>query len=86
MCGFFVEFRKKDTHFNLDSFKKSANLISHRGPDDQNSVHLKNISFQFFRLSIRDLSENGAQPMWDYNKRYLIVFNGEIYNTEYLKN
>ena len=40
---------------------------------------------QFFRLSIRDLSKNGSQPMWDLSKKYLIVFNGEIYNTNYLK-
>tara|TARA_B100001057_G_scaffold234218_1_gene234549 strand:+ start:30999 stop:32810 length:1812 start_codon:yes stop_codon:yes gene_type:complete len=85
MCGFLVEFRKKDIPFNLNKFKKAGNLISHRGPDDESFVNIKNISMQFFRLSIRDLSKNGSQPMWDYNKKYLIVFNGEIYNTDYLK-
>ena len=85
MCGFLVEFRKKDIPFSLNRFKKAGNLISHRGPDDDNFINLKNISMQFFRLSIRDLSKNGSQPMWDYSKKYLIVFNGEIYNTDYIK-
>ena len=85
MCGFFVEFRKKNTSFDINNFKKSAKLISHRGPDQNLSLHSENISMEFFRLSIRDLSDNGSQPMMDYSKRYKIVFNGEIYNTSELK-
>ena len=85
MCGFFVEFRKQETDFDINRFKKSASLIKHRGPDDECFLHTKNISIKFFRLSIRDLSKNGSQPMWDYNKKYLIVFNGEIYNTNKLR-
>ena len=85
MCGFFVEFRKKNTSFDINNFKKSAKLISHRGPDQNHSIHNEWISMEFFRLSIRDLSENGSQPMADYSKRYIIVFNGEIYNTSELK-
>ena len=70
MCGFFVEFRKENIYFNEEKFKKSAKLVSHRGPDDNNFLNIKNISMQFFRLSIRDLSQNGSQPMWDVSKKY----------------
>ena len=40
MCGFLVEFRKKDIPFSLNRFKKAGNLISHRGPDDDNFINL----------------------------------------------
>lgn len=86
MCGFFVEFRTKDIFFDKKKFKTSSKLLSHRGPDQNQSIYLKNISMEFYRLSIRDLSINGNQPMWDASKRFVIVFNGEIYNTDELKN
>ena len=85
MCGFIVEFRKKNTFFNKNKFKSSAKYLSQRGPDQNKSLYLDNVSMEFFRLSIRDLSDKGSQPMWDISKRYAIVFNGEIYNTSDLK-
>jgi len=85
MCGFIVEFRKKNTFFNKNKFKSSAKFLSQRGPDQNKSLYLDNVSMEFFRLSIRDLSDKGSQPMWDVSKRYAIVFNGEIYNTSDLK-
>lgn len=85
MCGFFFEYRKKKTRFDKKKFLDSANLIKQRGPDESRFLDYQNISLKFFRLSIRDLSSKGSQPMWDRTKRYLIVFNGEIYNTTFLK-
>ena len=38
----------------------------------------------FYRLSIRDLSNNGRQPMHSVSKNLVIVFNGEIYNSREL--
>ena len=38
------------------------------------------IRFGFNRLSILDLSKEASQPIWSPSRRYLIVFNGEIYN------
>ncbi len=38
------------------------------------------VGFAFRRLSIQDLSDAGSQPMKSLNQRYIIVFNGEIYN------
>ena len=85
MCGFLLEFRKKRINFEITKFREAAKLISHRGPDQNDEAYLKDISMKFYRLSIRDLTNSGSQPMWDFSKRYLIVFNGEIYNSEELK-
>jgi asparagine synthase (glutamine-hydrolysing) len=59
-----------------------ANQIRHRGPDDSGvwaSAEAK-IGFGFRRLAIVDLSAAGHQPMASQGGRYVIVFNGEIYN------
>ena len=85
MCGFFGVYHKKKIVKNLNNFNKAANLISHRGPDDARYVEFDQLQVKFFRLSILDLSHNGMQPMISENNRYLMVFNGEIYNANLLK-
>lgn len=62
-------------------------LIAHRGPDD-NGIWCntrQNVGFAHARLSIIDLSSNGAQPMHGPNET-IIVHNGEIYNYLELQN
>ena len=54
--------------------------IGHRGPDSQGIFEGHNIFLGHVRLSILDLSEMGSQPMFDSTGRYIIIFNGEIYN------
>ncbi len=60
------------------------NLIKHRGVDDSEILDLiigKNkITLGFRRLSIQDLSNAGHQPMYSARKKFIIIFNGEIYN------
>lgn len=82
MCGFIFEFRKKNIFFNKRKFFYASSYIEQRGPDEKKFLNYKNISTMFYRLSIRDLSKKGSQPMWDRSGRYLIVFNGEIYNSD----
>ena len=77
--------KKKKTVKNLSNFNKAADLISHRGPDDSRYVEFDQLQVKFFRLSILDLSNNGMQPMISENNRFLMVFNGEIYNANLLK-
>ena len=87
MCGFTVIFKKRSFGqiSKKDFFKASLN-ISHRGPDDRHHFIDENIMMDFFRLNILDLSKRGRQPMESFSGRYMIVFNGEIYNKDELKN
>jgi asparagine synthase (glutamine-hydrolysing) len=54
--------------------------ISHRGPDSCGSFDEGEVFLGHTRLSIQDLTENGSQPMFSLDDRYVIIFNGEIYN------
>src|SRR5262249_42400545 len=55
--------------------------LAHRGPDDAGIyVDTQGATLGHRRLSIIDLSSAGHQPMVSANERYVIVFNGEIYN------
>lgn len=64
---------------------KMNTSLAHRGPDDEGAWIDKGIALGQRRLSIIDLSTAGHQPMGSYNGRYIIVFNGEIYNYRQLK-
>lgn len=54
--------------------------ISHRGPDSSGFFSEDKVFLAHTRLAIQDLSENGNQPMFSVCGRYVIIFNGEIYN------
>ena len=59
---------------------KMLKAQAHRGPDAQQDWHDTACSFGHNRLSIIDLSEEANQPMHSTCGRYVVVFNGEIYN------
>jgi asparagine synthase (glutamine-hydrolysing) len=61
----------------IDAMRDS---MIHRGPDDADSFIDQRVAFGHRRLKIIDLSENGRQPMFDLTERVGIVFNGEVYN------
>jgi len=65
--------------------KELADCISHRGPDQDGFFFDNSISFGHRRLSIIDLSEKGRQPIFNEDKTVVIVFNGEIFNYQPLK-
>jgi asparagine synthase (glutamine-hydrolysing) len=62
--------------------KRMTDAILTRGPDDEGAwIDLdRAIALGHRRLAIVDLSANGHQPMWSGRERYVIAFNGEIYN------
>ncbi|EEL61799.1 Asparagine synthetase [Bacillus cereus F65185] len=60
-------------------FENMTNLLYHRGPDDQGYFRDEHVQFGFRRLSIIDL-DAGHQPLAYDNERYILMFNGEIYN------
>ncbi len=84
MCGFIVYFDKKKVDFK-SKLKSALDLIKHRGPNDTQIITEKNFGLGFARLSIQDTSIKGRQPMVSQNKRYILVFNGEIYNFKELR-
>ncbi|WP_042354712.1 asparagine synthase (glutamine-hydrolyzing) [Bacillus rubiinfantis] len=82
MCGFIgcVHDKAESNHEEQKKqFQNMNNIITHRGPDDAGYFNDDHIQFGFRRLSIIDL-EAGHQPLSYENKRYWIIFNGEIYN------
>ena len=86
MCGIagIVRLTKK---YNPDSeiIKKMTISLSHRGPDNQGLWSDAHASLGHARLSIIDLSETGNQPMLSIDGRYVLVYNGELYNYQELK-
>ena len=80
MCGINgFNWQDKD---RIDSMNKK---IRYRGPDWLGSETLEVCSLGMARLAIIDLSEAGRQPMFSHDKNLAIVFNGEIYNYDELK-
>ncbi|WP_456277753.1 asparagine synthase (glutamine-hydrolyzing) [Bacillus sp. AK128] len=85
MCGFIACLQ--DTNRSGDSNNQVTSMsaaIKHRGPDQEGHYQDEHIDLLFRRLSIIDL-EDGSQPMSDDSERYWIVFNGEIYNHQELR-
>lgn len=81
MCGIngilhFQSQRKVDERI----LTKMRDSLAHRGPDDQGLFIDKNIGFGHRRLSILDVSVAGHQPFLSDDARYVMVYNGEIYN------
>lgn len=81
MCGI-LGFASNTAIIDSEKLLDNLDLLDHRGPDDMGKWVSEDgcVAFGHKRLSIIDLSQNGRQPMNDHTRRYVIVFNGEIYN------
>ncbi len=67
-------------------YQKGIECMRHRGPDGIKIRSMENFTMAFARLAIIDLSENGMQPMFSDDSKVGIVFNGEIYGYQKLRN
>lgn len=84
MCGI-AGYYNVNKKINQEKFEKMVDIIEHRGPDDRGTYYWDGLALGHRRLSIIDLSLDGHQPFF-YKERYVMVFNGEIYNYKELKN
>jgi len=78
MCGI-VGFNSNNTIL----MREMLESIKHRGPDDRGIFETRELSLGHVRLSILDLSEHGRQPM--YYDNLVMVYNGEVYNFEEIR-
>lgn len=87
MCGICGYIGPKE--ISEETLRKMNQTMLHRGPDDggiwQSRNNERNIGMAHRRLSILDLSQMGHQPMWSQDRRYVIVYNGEVYNYRELR-
>jgi asparagine synthase (glutamine-hydrolysing) len=68
-----------------ESIYEMTKVINHRGPDFQDTMIFDCVAFGHTRLSIQDLRSAANQPMVSRSERYVIVFNGEIYNFQKIR-
>ncbi|WP_448697810.1 asparagine synthase (glutamine-hydrolyzing) [Mucilaginibacter sp. AW1-3] len=85
MCGINGLLYRKVTPDIIPKLQLMNTLIVHRGPDDDGVYCDERVAMGMRRLSVIDLS-NGNQPMQNRSGNIVIVFNGEIYNYQDLKN
>ena len=88
MCGIFGIIHFNGRPIDTAKAENAAKALSHRGPDDYGTFlsGSGNAFFCHYRLSIIELSKLGHQPMTTGDGRYTILYNGEIYNYQTIKN
>lgn len=79
MCGISGIINRRAVSVAPALIEKMTDLIKHRGPNGFGYYFGDNFAFGHRRLAIIDLSDAGHQPM-SYMDRYVITFNGEVYN------
>src|SRR5579859_6686869 len=90
MCGIagFLDLRQQTSHESLEAIAKSmADTLIHRGPDDEGvwADASAGIALANRRLAIVDLSPAGHLPMMSPNGRFVVAYNGELYNHQELR-
>ena len=84
MCGFCAFYDKTKRENKKKIIKDMADRIKHRGPDSDGYYVDKDIAMGFRRLSIIDL-KGGNQPLYNEDNNIVVMFNGEIYNYQELR-
>jgi len=79
MCGIAGSFSVSN-FFSEQDFRKASAAIKHRGPDGDGFYSDNFVRLAHRRLSIIDLDNRASQPMYSSCMRYVMVYNGEVYN------
>lgn len=86
MCGIFGVLQHRPTGVpDAARLRESAELLAHRGPDSHGIYSDHGVGLAHTRLSLLDLTPRSDQPFWDRQRRYCLVYNGEIYNFKKLR-
>ena len=85
MCGISGYINTNKQPVSKDILKKMADAIKHRGPDGEGFWMNDNVGIAHRRLSVIDLSDAGNQPMISKDGRFILTYNGEIYNYKELR-
>ena len=88
MCGLTGFWTQRNSSGDLaQTARQMTDAIPYRGPDDQGhwTDEARGLALGFRRLAIIDLSQEGRQPMCSASGRFVMVFNGEIYNFEEMR-
>lgn len=85
MCGIAGIFNTNGAAVSISQVKKMTDEIKHRGPDGEGIWTDSNIGLGHRRLAIIDLSPSGHQPMQTDDGRYILTYNGEVYNFQNIR-
>ena len=85
MCGI-AGFLSLNRSFDQQTLNNFVLSLHHRGPNANGTFIENNVGLAHTRLSIIDVSDNANQPFVSKSGRYVMVFNGEVYNYKELKN
>lgn len=80
MCGIIGIIKTDNSPIDVNVLRCSADSLARRGPDDSGIWAEENIGLGHRRLSVIDTTFAGHQPMISEDERFIIVFNGEVYN------
>ncbi|MBT5715485.1 MAG: asparagine synthase (glutamine-hydrolyzing), partial [Opitutae bacterium] len=85
MCGIAGQLNLDNTPVSNKCLERMTDAIAHRGPDGQGHWIEGEIGLGHRRLAIIDLSQEASQPMVSTDSRYILSYNGEIYNFKKLR-
>ena len=85
MCGITGQINFDGEPVSPDILKKMTDAITHRGPDGEGHWIEENIGLGHRRLAIIDTSSAGRQPMISADNRFVLTYNGEVYNYKELR-
>jgi len=85
MCGIVGQLNTDNSPVSRDVLKRMTDAIAHRGPDGEGHWIEENVGIGHRRLAIIDPSPAGHQPMISSDHRYILTYNGEVYNFRELR-